>query len=63
MGLPKIPDPKEIAKMTAEAMQPMMDQLEMIHDTLERLLDVQETIASHYAVSLPPDRRKLKGVG
>lgn len=62
MGLPKIADlAEDINKQVTTAMAPMMDQLEMIHDTLERLLDVQEAIAANYQVHLPVDRRKLKG--
>jgi hypothetical protein len=34
MGFPKIPDPKEIADMTAEAMEPMVDLLTEVRDLL-----------------------------
>jgi hypothetical protein len=35
LGFPKIPDPQEIASMTAEAMQPMVDKLDRLIDLLE----------------------------
>jgi hypothetical protein len=35
IGIPKIPDPQEIACMTAEAMKPMMDLLTEIRDLIK----------------------------
>ena len=61
MGFPKIPDAKEIADMTADAMQPMMDQLETISDQLERLIDIQQAVATAQGVTIPP--AKLKSTG
>lgn len=42
MGLPKIPDAKEIADMTALAMEPMMAKLDLIHTALTRLVEIEE---------------------
>jgi hypothetical protein len=40
MGFPKIPDPQEIANMTAEAMEPMMDKLDRLIELLEEQNDL-----------------------
>jgi len=38
MGLPKIPDAKEIAAMTAKAMEPMQRELEKTNGLLNQIL-------------------------
>lgn len=52
MGFPKIPDPEEIANMTAEAMLPMM---EMINE----LVEVQRAMAAQQGIVLPPRKVAL----
>jgi methyl-accepting chemotaxis protein len=60
MGLPKIPDAKEIAEMTAKAMEPMQTSIDRVNDgiaqlgdQIERLIDIQRAIAEAQGIQLP----------
>lgn len=57
MGFPKIPDSQEIAQMTADAMQPMMDELTKLTGLLTELVAVQNAIAAQQGVRVAKTKK------
>lgn len=58
-GFPKIPDAKEIAAMTEQAMTSMAADIKRIADYLERLVQLQEQTL--HAVEQMPRMRRIAG--